>query len=1089
VTSQQGIILFWFCAFSLSSQTGFYGGALRGTVEDDSGGRVEHAKISLVEESKGFERICESDSGGAFLFTPLTAGTYAVQVEKGGFQSERVHNLRIEVGEEAALAITLHVGASHTELTVQPPSSTELDAGANTLGSVVDSGRVQELPLNGRYFLELAELAGVAEPVSSVSNLFTTNVGPPERTIILPGTLPNSVSYYLNGINITGSRDGELALSPSIAAVDQLKVDENFLMPDEGVNPALVNIVTRSGSNRFHGEAYEFLRNRDLDARSFFAAERNDVKLNQFGAAVGGPIVRSRLWFYGFYEGLRQLTAFPSAGYTPTVAMFRGDFSAAGTVIYDPETYNPAANTREPFPGGFQIPASRLNPVSQNLLRYYLPGKSLQTTPSNVFGNPRATQADDQGGLRLDAALNSRSQLFGQFFRQSSPTDMPGLFPFSGLLYLNSSNLGMLQHTVALSPRAVNILRLGFLRNVAVGGNEAQDDGPNAASIGIANTFSTRGVPAVNLQGYSSFGRANGEIGNRDNTWQLDEEFAYAKGAHSFAFGAGVQYRRGWHWNGNGSALGSLSFQPVFTAQLSTNAQGQMGPVANTGNAFADFLLGIPAIGMLNGLPAVQFRSIELHPYFQDSWRLAPNLTVNFGLAWSLETPPQPQGWARQYIHSFNFDTGLLAFAALGQTSYRPIRLDKDNVSPRLGLAWSPGFLKGAVIRAAAGLYYSEFPWVLAGDSVQGPPAGVGQTFANALSAQLPSYALGLNIFSPSPAVPLTPTYAANLPTGTTIQAVDPNFRIGAISQWNASIEKGLRRTDSVELDYLGSSGHDLPNLSDLSQCRPAANLFCDLATRPYPRYGLFLYANSSGNSSYEALAVKYEHRAAAGLNVHIEYAFAKALADTWQSSLTLNQLTDCRKCAKGPASFDVRQKAVGSLVWSLPIGRDKHFGAKLPRWADMPAGGWSLSAITTFSTGQPVPLTAPNQTGSAFIRPLPNRVCDGRSRPLGNDVRTNGMLWFDGSCFPTPAPEYFGNSGATVLAGPGINNWDLGLQKTFAVGEAGAKLDMRAEFFNAWNHTQFDQPNGNSGAGVNFGRISAALPPRLVQVALKLRW
>jgi hypothetical protein len=1057
--------------------------SLRGTVRDESGALVAGANVSLIDESKGVVRGSESDSGGSFLITPVIAGRYSVRVEKEGFNTERIEGLWIDVGEQASLPITLHVGARRTEITVQAPSATDLDAESNTLGSVVDFSRVQDLPLNGRHFLELAELLAAARNVSPASNLFSTNIGPPGRTIILPGTLPNAVNYYLNGINVTGSRDGELALSPSIAGIDQFTVQESFVMPDQGINPALVNIVTRSGSNEVHGEAYEFFRNRALDARSFFAATRDDVKLNQFGGALGGPIRKNRVWFHAFYEGLRQLTAFSASGYTPTAAMFVGNFSGTGAVLYDPASYNAATNTRAPFPGGSRIPPDRIKTVSRNLLGYYVPGSSLASIPSNVFGSLRNTLDDDQGGFRLDAALNPRSQLFGQFFHQKSPSDRPGLFPFSGLLYLNSADIAMIQHTASLSPRAVNVLRLGFVRNEAVGGNEAQENGPDPASIGIANTIATKGVTAINLQGYSSFGRSNGEIGNRDNTWQIDQEFTYGRGSHVFAAGAGLVYRRGWHLNGNGSALGALSFQPVFTAQLAKNPRGQVAPVPNSGNSFADFLLGLPVTGMLNGLPVVQLRSTQFTPYVQDAWRLSPNLTINYGVSWFLETPPEPYGWARQYVHSFDFSSGLLAFAALPQTTYRAVVTDKNNVSPRLGLAWKPALLKGAVLRAGAGLYYSNVPWVLAANSVQGPPAGVGQTFSNPQSNPLPAYVLGVNIFSPRPSAPLTDTYAAGLPPGTTVQAIDPNFRTASTSHWNVSVERSIGLKDSFEVDYLGSSGHHLPYLLDASQCRPTATLYCDPSTRPHPRYGLLLYTNSSGNSSYHALVAKYDHRLNSDLNVHIEYAFAKALTDSWQSSLAANQISDCRRCSKGPATFDVRHKAVGSIVWNLPS-----VPANFPRWADV-ARDWTLSAIVTLATGQPVLLTAPNQTGSAFIRPLPNRICDGRSNDLASNVRNNGMLWFNTACFPVPLAGYFGSSGPTVLSGPGVNNWDVGVQKSFEMGWEMARLQLRAEMFNAWNHAQFDQPNGNAGAGATFGRISATLPPRLVQISLKLLW
>jgi hypothetical protein len=241
-------------------------------------------------------------------------------------------------------------------------------------------------------------------------------------------------------------------------------------------------------------------------------------------------------------------------------------------------------------------------------------------------------------------------------------------------------------------------------------------------------------------------------------------------------------------------------------------------------------------------------------------------------------------------------------------------------------------------------------------------------------------------------------------------------------------------------------------------------------------------YVDSAGNSSNQAFLAKYEHRMDRGLNLRFEYTFAKALSDAWQAANTTNQIATCRRCSKGPTNFDVRHRAVASAVWELPFGR----GAS--GWQNLAIGGWSATAIAVFSTGQPVNLRAPNQTGSPFITPLPNRVCDGRSDALAGNVRGNGFLWFDTACFTVPAVGYFGNSGSTVLGGPGVNNWDLGIQKSFPLGEA-ARLQFRAELFNAWNHAQFQQPNGDAGAGANFGRISATRPPRLIQLALKVLW
>ncbi len=1072
------------------AQTTLSLGSVGGAIRDESGAVVAGAKVILTEESKGLVRETESGSDGRFLFPATIAGSYSARVEKPGFNLVTMTGLRIEVGEQASVEITLHVGEVRTTLTVTAPTATELDAESNTISSSVDSSQVRELPLNGRDFLQLAKLSAGTLDVSSASNLFSGNIGPPDRVIVLPGTLPNSVNYFLNGVDITGSRDGELALSPSPAGVDQFTVQHSFLMPDQGVYPAVVNIVTKSGTNQFHGEAFEFLRNGNLDARSFFSPGPEDLKRNQFGAAAGGPLWKDRAWFHVFYEGLREISAFSSAGYSPTQQMFEGNFAGTGHVIYNPLTWDPASGTRQPFPNN-AIPSSQINQVAKNLLNYYLPGSSLASTPSNVYGNPRNMQDDDQGGLRLDAAVSARQQLSGQFFRQNSPTDEPGLYPLSGLLYSNGGTLVEVQHVWSLSNQAVNSLRFSFLSNTAIGGNEGQGLGPIIKSIGIANTFETNGVTAINLQGYSQFGRANGQVGNRDNAWQLSEGFTYTRARHNFSFGAGILYRRGWHLNSNAQALGTLYFQPTFTAQLAPNAQGQPVPMANTGDSFADFLLGIPVNGTMLGAPVIQYRSTQFAPNFQDTWKITSTLALNYGISWYLETPPEPQGQAKQAVHGFDTATGLLTYAALGQISSQPFAMDRNNFAPRVGLAWQPRLLKSAVIRAAAGVYYSPFRWLLAFFPVgPGSPMSAGVTLTNNQTNPAPTYTLGVNLFPSPPAAALTSAYATNLPPGTTATALNPNFRTSYINQWNFSIQHSLSRSDSVEFDYLGSSAHKLANLLDLSQCQPAPNLFCSPATRPWPRYSLLYYADSRGNSSYEAGVAKYEHRSAFGFDLRFEYAFAKALTDSYQSSLLIfNQISSCRSCSKGPATFDVRNRAVGSFMWDLPVGRGRRFAGRLPGWVDIALGGWTLSAITTFATGQPVMLMAPNQTGSAIITSLPNRVCDGRSDRLSSNIRNNGFLWFDASCFVVPDVGYFGNSGATVINGPGLNNWDVGVLKVFPLVRDSIKLQLRGEFFNAWNHAQFGQPNGNAGAGPNFGRISSTGPPRLIQVAAKVYW
>ena len=403
-----------------------------GTVRDPRNIAIVGARISLTEKSKSLVRQSDSDESGSFRFPGIEPGPYAFQVSKAGFATYAVDRLDIEVGQQAVVDVVLQVGEIRTVVTVSASEQASLEAASNALGMVVDSARVRDLPLNGRNFLQLALLAGGAVDISPANDNMGANVGHPARMIVLPGTLPYSVGYFLNGIPIRGSRDGELALNLSVAAIDQFKVQEGFLMPDQGPSPAAVNVVSKSGGNQFHGEAFEFLRNSSLDARSFFATTE-DLKQNQFGFALGGPLVKRRVWFHGFYEGLREISAFTRAAYSPTEAMFQGDFSGTGRSLYDPASYNSASGTRQPFPNNV-IPPSQINPVAKNLLPYYLPGSSLASIPANLAGTPRNTLNDDQGGRRFDAALGRDQQLFAQLFHQNSPASNRGLYPLSGLL-------------------------------------------------------------------------------------------------------------------------------------------------------------------------------------------------------------------------------------------------------------------------------------------------------------------------------------------------------------------------------------------------------------------------------------------------------------------------------------------------------------------------------------------------------------------------------------------------------------------------------------------------------------------------------
>ena len=1051
--------------------------SVSGTVTDATGGVIPGADVILISPDRGSEQQVSSNESGNYTYPDVTPGVYSVRVSADGFATKEVTDLQVQVGQRAVVNLALDIGQI-TEVVTVEAAAVLLETESNAIGTVVDSERVNELPLNGRNFLQLALLSGGTAPAEGRAS-FAGQIGHPGRFVVVGGVKAANNSYTINGIQVRGARGGELAVNVSVANVDQFKVQSSFFMPDQGPNPSMVNLTTRGGTNEFHGELFEFVRNTSLDARSFFAPGPEELKRNQFGFAVGGPVVRNKVWFRGGYEGMRERVAFSRGVFTPTQAMFGGDFSEDPFVIHDPYTLDREAGSRDPFPNQ-TVPMSRFNSVSENLLQYYLPGSSFHERPNNLFVHPRNTVDDNQFNIRIDTQLTPKQSLFSQYIRSDNAAVRPGAFPLSGAFYPNEFAMWMIQHTYTISPKWISTLRLGISRNQALFSNEAREVGDILTPLGITGTFDTRGVFSQGIQGFTGFGRSNGDLGNIDNNYQLDPGMTYVSGNHQFRFGASIRYRRTWQQNANAGAHGGLRYNRVYSAQLATNAAGNLTPDGRSGNAFADYLLGTPDRGSTRGLPMLPYRHTQFMPYVQDTWKVRRNLTLNWGLSWFKDTIPNPQGRAADFPHGFDPATGLLEFAVLGQVDPRVIEPDSDNFAPRLGLAWQLD--DKTVIRAGAGAYFSDMQLIELQFSAVGPP------FTNSVDAintgkLIPEFIPGVNIFPVVPLPPIDENFAQNLPSGITPFTLQEEGRTPYVQQWNLSVQRTLGDNDLLELSYLGNSGHRQQNRYDNNQCRVGPDLRCDRATRPYLRYNAILQSDFNANSSYNALIARYHHRMSGGLDFRVEYTFGKALYDGWElGGATNNQIATNRALDKGPTSFNVKHRGVVSAIWELPLGRGRRFGSGMGKAADAVVGGWNVTTIATFSNGLPILITVPNRTGSPFVGHRPNRTCSGNLSSV--DLRRD-RLFIDRSCFQNTERGFFGNSDRAPISGPGLNQFDIGIQKQVALGEA-RFVQFRVEMFNAFNHAQFLNPNGNV-ANRNFGLVGGTRRPRLVQLGVKL--
>jgi len=1075
----------WFTTAIAMGQTTLASAALAGSVKDSSGAVVTGAALELTDPSRDLKRETTSNEDGAFLFPTVPPGSYTLRVTKTGFDAAEVKSITLEVGARPSLDITLTPGRISSVVSVTADSLPLLETESNVIGTVINSSRVQELPLNGRNYLQLALLSGGAVTANNRSDAIASQTGRSSNVVLLGGNVGSSTGYMIDGIAVRGGRLGESPLNLSPAAINQFKVQMSFFMPDQGPNPGMVNLITKSGNNQFHGEAFEFFRNGDLDARNYFSPVAEDLHRNQFGAAVGGPIWRDKTWFFVNFESLRELTAFTTSGYAPTQAMFNGDFSQLSVKIYDPQSYSAGTGQRIVFANN-TIPVDRINPVTKKLLQYYLAGASLAMKPNNVFTNPRKTNDDDQWGVRVDHALTQSQTVFFQYLQERGDLISPGLMPYSGAQYPLEADFATAQHSWTISPVLVNTFRIGFARNSIFSGNEGAALGDILPELGISNTLDTRGITGIGVTSYAGLGRSAGNLGNIDNSYQLDDGVYLTKGSHGLQMGASLRYRRTWQQNSNANALGSLNFQPQFTAQLTRNAQGQLVAQPGTGDAFADFLLGLPATGQVIGLPLLPYRFTQFNPYVQDTWKVTRSFTLNYGIAWFIATNPKPVGFAATLPHGFDYQTGLLQYAALGQVPPEILSMNWHNFTPRVGFAWQPSWMKNTVIRAGAGTYYADTKLIEAQFAMVAPPYNSPATITNSPTSPLPTYVLGQNIFPTPPPKTLTPDYAAQLPNGTTAFLLRPSDRTPYVNQWNFSIQHAFTPADSVEVTYLGASGHNQQNRYEGAQCIVSSDLRCNPATKPYPRYASLLTADFNGNSSYEGMIARYQHRTRGGLDFRFEYTFAKALDDHFEGGANEEQITNCRRCDKGPASFDIKHRAVISLIYQVPFGRDRQFGRTIPTVLNLIAGGWSVTAIATFASGMPFDITAANTTGFSNITHRANRLCDGRSDSLEDSLRTNGLKWFDTSCFAAPPSGYYGDVSRNAVYGPGNHNWDIGIQKFFPLYER-TRVEFRGELFNAFNHAQFGAPNSSVASSSTFGLVSSAGPPRLVQFALRL--
>lgn len=1068
---------------------------LIGVVRDPAGMATPGATVTVTETRTNGSRVLQSNGEGVYAVAGLAPGVYHVQVALSGFGTVE-RDLRLATGETARLDVALQVGEVTEQVTVVAQTPT-LREEKGSLGTVVDSDQVVQLPLNGRAFITLASLApGVALP-------------PASQLPRINGGRPRTNEYLFDGISVLQPEPGQVAYFPVVDTIQEFKVESNSPPAEFGrFNGGVVNLTTKSGTNRLRGTGFEFLRNDALNARNYFQSTnpiKPDYRRSQFGGTVGGPVAKDRTFFFFDYQGQRQAIGRTVISTVPTVLQRQGVFTEAIAgrvpVIYDPST---GATNRSPFPNN-TIPGSRMDPVALALLQRY-PTPTSSGTSNNYRRTENEVNDQDQWSARIDHRFSPRDGLFGRLARFhdvfNPVTPLPdGSGVTSGTLGPQDavawSFASSYQHTFRSS--LLNELRIGdtrrAVRRTATELSDAASTMTGIPGIPSGAQFPNT-LPTFLISGYQQLGSpANTASDFSTGVFQVADSLTWLKGRH--ALKAGFD----WRWERLDviqppQPTGVFTFSNLFTDQPGTT---------NTGTPLASFLLGhVQSFSIDLQQQKIQERAHIREYFIQDDWKVSDRFTLNPGLRYTLNFPSTE---INGQTAVFNLHTKLLEYPGAA-----PVRqLHKGNVGPRFGAVFRA--TDRTVLSAGYGLVWIEMAGITTPFTT--PTFPFMQTVSQrTLDNITPAFAL---TSGPS-VVPLSPTPTAGLGQG--VFAVDQDLGSGYVQQWNASVQRSLSSTITAEVSYVGSKithvGIPDTNINQLTveQLAQGASLTQKVPNpyfghiprssslgdptiprgqllKPFPEYTtVSLYRNNVGTTFYQGVEVSLRQRFARGLSYSLAYTRSKLVDDAssvFDASILTGPVANYpvadsfnRKLERDDSTGDIPHLFVGSLVWDVPCGAGRaHQRGGLQ---GVLFNDWTISSIVTLQSGVPIAVTqATNFNAFAgFGTQRPNLV----GNPEMPAAQRTAAQWFNTAAFAV-APQFtLGSASRNPVRGPSFRNVDLALMRRVPVGRVA--LDLRAEVFNLLNTPNLGAPAAVLGAA-NFGSITTALDPRVIQLAVKV--
>ena len=1024
---------------------------MRGTIFDPNGAAIPGASVAVTRLETGEVRTATTNSEGEYAIASLPAGEYEVKVQSTGFGS---YSKKIEllVNQERRFNVDLRPAGPAIDYEVlSEPVPLKNDSAS--LGTVIENRQITGLPLDGRNFYELSLLVPGAVPpaqgsAGSVRGDFSFSVN---------GAREDANNFLLDGVYNVDPKLNTFGVRPSVDAIREFEMLTSTYDASFGRNPgAQVNVILNSGSNDFHGSAFEFHRNAALDARNFFApASEPKPKYirNQFGGALGGPIKHDRTFFFADYEGTRSREGITRITNVPTAEERVGNFSHS---VFGVPT-NPF--TGMPFTNGI-IPDFFQNSVGRAIAALYpLPNRNVPF--QNFVSSPVLRDDNDSFDARVDHRLNDRADLTFRYsfgdrdlfepFTGPSFSVVPG---FGDTVKRRSQN-GMGALTLVLTPRLVNESRVAFNR---VASSVTQEASVMNSEVGLP-TISPRerdlGLSFITITGFSPLGdEGNNPQDSVTNVYQFLNNSSYVHGNHVVKFGADLRFSQQNAFR-DVESRGRLQFSPFF--QL-------------TGNALGDLLLGFPLLTSVAHVDNPQKIRTESYNFFiNDSYRVTPRLTLNAGLRYEYNSPPVD---ADDRATIYDVVTRNLVPVGTNGVPRSGFDADKNNFAPRVGLAWS--FDEKTVLRGGYGVYYDQSPL----------------SPAEALYFNSPFF--DNNIFFSLPGLPLTlndpfPSFFP-FPLPDSALAIQRDLRTGYMQHWNFNVERQVFSGSVLEVAYVGSKGTKLLTARDINQPQPGiVSPGIPVVPRPDPRFDDIDLLESRANSNYNALQVRYQQRLTRGFSALASYTWAKSIDDasnffTSAGDPNFPQNSYDVAAERGLSNFDVRHRFSLSYSYALPF---KKPGAGLV--ASL-VNGWETFGIVTLQSGRPFTVALlPEIDNSGTGRSILGFGANDRPNVVGNGELSNPTTdqWFNTAAFAFPFPGTFGNAGRNILEGPGFQNVNMSILKNTRFNER-FNLQFRAEAFNLFNHANFNLPDNFLGSPT-FGRITSARDPRHIQFGLKL--